>query len=70
MSETRKGIFRDLLVGESFHFDRGIESGLTCHMGSPSSATYTKRSARTYTRDSDGQRMQVGSIHATVWRTA
>jgi len=69
--------FRDLMVGEDFHFDRCIESGLIMDLGSPGRDVFRKVSARTFecvkaetSRFKAGERSRVGSVRAQVWRAA
>ena len=70
MSEARRTTFQELNIGEMFHFDAGIETGLLCRIGEPGRTVYVKTSARKYQCPPDPREGQVGSSRVTVWRTA
>jgi hypothetical protein len=57
--------FKNLRVGDTFHFSRNPESGLT-DLDKPGRVTYVKTSARGWSNDNE-QTGKVGSINARVW---
>lgn len=60
-----KMTFGDLLIGDEFAMDLGIETGSLSHMNKPGRERYVKTSARKY--EGNGQDYRVGSVKARVW---
>jgi hypothetical protein len=67
--------FRDLAIGDTFHFNRNLESGLLADLDRPGLDTFRKLSARTYecsgaetSRWKVGETSRIGSVSAKVWR--
>ena len=57
--------FKDLPLGGSFKFDKGVESGLLSDMGTAGSQVFQKVSSKRYR--SGGESFVIGSVNAKVW---